>query len=87
MSERNGARFEGMVAAKLSALEERMEEVLLTVRTIEQRCMTEHAAHAALEAEMHAIREKVNFGMKVIWSAVAWIVLAAAGMLLAVLGL
>ena len=86
MSERNGARFEGMVLAKLSALDERMEETLEQVRAIQERGAADQAAHASLLAELRAIREKVNFNSRVIWSAVAWIVMTALGTLIAVLG-
>ena len=87
MSERNGARFEGMVLAKLSALEERMDETLDAVRAIEKRCMIEHASHASLTAQVHALSERIDFNRRMIWSGVAWIVAAAAGMILTVLGL
>lgn len=86
MSEPNGARFEGMVLAKLTALDARMEEMLDAVRTIESRCMAEQATRASLATEVCALRERTDFHMRIIWSAVAWIVVAAAGMLLAVLG-
>ena len=85
MSERNGARFEGMVLAKLASLDERMEEMLNAVRTIEKRCMAEQATRASLAAELRALRERTDFHMRIIWSAVAWIVVAAAGILLAAL--
>jgi len=83
MTERNDGRFEGMVLAKLAALEERLEELLRFVREIQARCIREQTAHAALATQMHALREKTNFLTRVIWSAVAWIVLAAAGLVLA----
>ncbi len=83
MSARSNASFEGMVAARLSGLEERLDDVLATLRTIEARCRDDHAAQAALAAEMRAVREKVNFSLKVIWSAIAWIAVSAGGMLLA----
>ena len=86
MSERDEARFEGMVLAKLSALEERMDEVLEHVRTIQNGYIAEKAAHASLMAEVRALREKTNFNTRVIWSAVAWIIVAALGMLLAAFG-
>ena len=86
MSERDEARFEGMVLAKLSALEERLAEVLEHVRTIQKGCIAEKAAHAWLMAEVRALREKANFNTRIIWSAVAWIIVAALGMLLAAFG-
>ena len=86
MNDRSGTEFEGMVRAKLSGLEERLDEVLSAVRGIEERCMAEHAARAGLAAEVRALREKTDFNLRVIWSAVAWIVVAAAGLLLAALG-
>lgn len=85
MSDPTGARFEGIVLAKLAALDERMEEMLDAVRAIEQRCMTEQATRASLAAELRALRERTDFHMRIIWSAVAWIVVAAAGILLAAL--
>lgn len=83
---RDDARFEGMVLAKLSGLEERLEEVLGHVRDIEGRCLAEHTASATLAADVKAVREKTDFNARVIWSAVAWMVVAAAGALLAVMG-
>lgn len=87
MSEKNGARFEGMVLAKLSALEERTDEVLRHVREIEKRCIRAHVRHASLIAEVHALREKTDFNTRIIWSAIAWIVVSAVGTLLALLGM
>jgi len=87
MSEHAWGRFEGMVVAKLSALEDRMDELLGVVRAIEGRCRAEQATSARLASELQALREKTNFSLRVIWSAVAWIVVAAAGMLLAAIGL
>ena len=86
MSERNGGRFEGMVMAKLNAIDERVEEMLGAIRAIEERCRGDHAARAALTAEVRALRDRTDFHMRVIWSAVAWIVVAAAGVLFATLG-
>jgi len=83
MTERNDGRFEGMVLAKLASLEERVDEVLRFVREIQARCLREQTAHASLATEMQALREKTNFLTRVIWSAIAWIVLAAAGLILA----
>ena len=86
MSERNGARFEGMVLARLSALDERMGELLSAVRGIEKRCRVEHAAYASLAAQVRALGDRTSFNSRVIWSAVAWVVAAAAGMLFAIFG-
>ena len=85
MTERTGSKFEGMVLARLTGIEERMGEILRRLREIESRCLTEYAARAALAAEVRAVREKTNFNARVIWSAVAWIVIAAAGTLIAFL--
>ncbi len=87
MTERDGSRFEGMALAKLAALEERVEEVLRFLREIEGRCMAERATQAAMSAELRALREKTGFNSRVIWAAVVWVVLAAAGMALAAMGL
>ena len=86
MNERNGARFEGMVLAKLSGLDERMDELLNAVRAMEERWTGQRAAHASLAAEVRALRERTDFHMRVIWSAVAWVVVAAAGVMLAAFG-
>jgi hypothetical protein len=83
MSDKEFSRFEGMVLARLSAIEERVEETLRHVREVESRCMNEHAAQASLAAELRAVREKTNLNTRVIWSAVAWIVVTAAGMVVA----
>ena len=86
MSERNGARFEGMVLAKLDALDERTEETLQHVRAIQQQCAAAQVAHAALATEVDGVREKANLNARVIWSAVAWVIAAALGTVLALLG-
>jgi len=86
MTASNEARFQGMVTAKLQAIEDRVEELIEIVHAIEGRCRAEQTASATLAAEVRELREKTNFHMRVIWSAVAWIVVAAAGMLLAALG-
>lgn len=85
MTERDGSKFEGMVLARLQGIEERMEETLRCLREVENRCLGEHASHAALEVELRAVREKANFNARVIWSAVAWITLTAAGSFVAFL--
>ena len=87
MSEANDARFEGMVEARLEGLEDRMDEVLSVVRGIEGRCRAEQATSATLATEIRELRERTNFSLRVIWSTVAWICVAAAGMLLAAIGL
>lgn len=85
MSESGDSRFEGMVAARLEAIEGRLEETLEHVREIGRRCMVEHASVAGLRAEMKAVREKTNFNSRVIWAAVAWIVATGIGMAVAAL--
>lgn len=87
MNEKNEARFQGLVLAKLSSLEERTEDILRHVRQIETRCIRAHARHAALAAEVDALHERTNFNTRIIWNAVAWIVVSAVGTLLAILGL
>lgn len=87
MSEREGGKFEGMVVARLRALEEHIEELLRAVRRLEGRVMADHAAHAALASDVRALGEKANFNTRAIWSAVAGIVAAAAGMVLAMMGM
>ncbi len=84
----NGARgrFEGVVLTKLDDLDERVTELIELTREIQRRCMREQAVHATLASEVRALREKSDFLTRVLWGAVAWIVLSAAGVLLAALG-
>jgi hypothetical protein len=79
------SRFEGMVLARLEGIDERIEELLRQVGEIGRRCMTEHASVATLRADLKSVREKSNFNAKVIWGAVAWIVVSALGALAAML--
>ena len=79
-------KFEGMVVTRLSGIEDRMDELLEAVHGIEGRCCAEQATTATLAAEVRELREKTNLHMRIIWSAIAWIVVAAAGMLLATFG-
>ena len=87
MSRDHAGRFEGMVEARLIALEDRMDEALGIMRCIEERCRNEQAAHATLTTRIEQLQEKANFSLKVIWSAVAWIVVSALGMLAAAIGM
>jgi len=88
MSERREeGKFEGMVEARLAALEDRLDEVLQLVRGIEARCRAEQTTSAILATRIEELKEKTNFNLRVIWGAVAWICVAAAGMALAALGL
>ena len=87
MSEKNLGKFEGLVLAKLDGLEERVDRVLNHLQEIENRCRSAHAAHAALSATVQSLRGRTDFLSRVIWGAVAWIVLTAAGALLAAMGM
>ena len=84
---RQEAKFEGMVEARLAALEDRLDEVLDVVRGIESRVRAEQTTSAILATRIEELKEKTNFNLRAIWSAVAWICVAAAGMALAALGL
>lgn len=86
MSDKTEGRFEGMVLAKLAALEERLEEVLESLHEIQRRSMHEQAAHATLAAEVQALHEKTGFLTRALWGAVAWILVSMAGLLLAAIG-
>jgi hypothetical protein len=70
-----------MVLARLEGIEGRMGELLGRVQEIGRRCMSEHASVAAIRAELRAVREKTNLNSRVIWGAVAWIVVTALGLL------
>lgn len=83
---RHEGKFEGMVEARLGALEDRVDEVLEVVRGIEERFRAEQTNAAILATRIEELKEKTNFSLRVIWSAVAWICVAAAGMLLAAIG-
>lgn len=86
MTAHEEGKFEGMVLARLTGLEDRMDELLEAVHAIDGRCRAEQATSATLAAEVRELREKSNLQMRIIWSAVAWIVLSAAGVLLAAFG-
>ena len=59
MSERNGARFEGMVLAKLSGLDERMDELLNAVRAMEE-VVRFAPDNADARARLETLREKLE---------------------------
>ena len=83
MTDKENGRFEGMVMAKLGDMEERLDELLRFVREIQGRCMREQSDHAVMVAEVRGLREKTTFLTRALWGAVAWVVVAAAGLILA----